>query len=171
MKDDNDIWSEKSAYITSAWGWTPETWGCIGFSSEGRRDTYLKETTNPFVMVLFVTERAPTDQPELRGKVAGFFEISHEIGLREEFTDRKHDDLKPGSWRYALRATRAFSFPPASRIGIRDLIPAYPSLAQSIAAHGKALCSRQIARLRSLSFEQKPVYGQDHQRQVPGSGR
>lgn len=69
-----DIWpseqSKKSAYITACWGWTPETWGGINFGSEGRRDTYLKTTTDPFIMVIFVTETAPTDQPELCGKCA-----------------------------------------------------------------------------------------------------
>lgn len=156
---EDDIWpSEQSAYITAAWGWTPETWGCIGFTREGRRDTYLKTTPDPFIMVIFVTETAPTDQPELRGKVAGFFEISHEIGRREEFTDPLHHQLEPGRWRYALRATRAFCFPSASRIGVRDLIPEYPRVAQSIGALGKALSSSQIAKLRSLPFKPAPVY-------------
>ena len=160
----DDIWpSEQSAYITSAWGFTPKTWGCIGFGLEGRRDTYLKTTTDPFIMVIFVTETAPTDQPELRGKVAGFYEISHEAGCRKKFTHPRHHHLEPGKWRYALRATRAFCFPSESQIGIRDLIPEYPRMAQSIAVQGKALSSSQIARCRSLPFKQTPVYGQDHQ--------
>lgn len=113
MKD--DVWpSEQSAYITAFRGFTPETRGCIGFTKEGRRDTYLQTTTELFIMVIFVTETAPTDQPALRGKVAGFYEISHETGYRAEFTDPRHHRLEPGRWRYAPRALSVFRRRPGS---------------------------------------------------------
>lgn len=157
---ENDIWpTDRSAYITSFWGWRPETWGCIGFGRKGRRNTYLRITTDPFIMVVFVTETAPTDQPALRGKVVGFYEISHEVGTREEFTDPMHHDLEPGKWPYSLRAIRAFSFLPEFQIGIRDLIPEYNgSAGQNIAAHGRLLSGDQVTLLRSLPFEQVPVF-------------
>lgn len=155
------IWSDKtSAYITSFWGWRPETWGCVGFGAEGRRETFLRETTDPFIMVVFVTESSPTpDQKELRGKVVGFYEVSHETGAREEFTHSIHHDLEPGKWPYSLRATRAYSFLPEYQLDIRELIPDYGSSnAQSISAHGIELSPEQIATLRALPFEQVPVF-------------
>jgi hypothetical protein len=158
---ENAIWpTNRSVYITSFWGWRPETWACVGFATEGRRNTYLRETTDPFIMVVFITETAPTDEPELRGKVVGFYEISHEVGSREEFTDKSHHGLEPGKWPYSLRAIRAFSFLPEFQLDIRALIPDYGrSNATSIGAHGAKLTEDQIAKLRALPFEQKPVFG------------
>ena len=60
MTDDAaNFWTdETSVLFTSFWGWTPETWGTVGWSNnEGRthRDKLLNELSNPFITVCYVT--------------------------------------------------------------------------------------------------------------------
>jgi len=72
------------AYITSFWGFNPSEWGCVSFHDEARRDRYIREEIDSFVMAVYVTDDAAADSKSMRGKLAGFYELSLEPGLRDD---------------------------------------------------------------------------------------
>lgn len=81
----DDIWeSGRSIYITSFWGWSPESWGTVGFTAPGRRETILRTTTDPFIMIVYVTKGAPNCDPDILGKITGFYIVSHIEGHRNK---------------------------------------------------------------------------------------
>ena len=156
---DDDIWEGRSVYITSFWGWSPETWGAVGFTSPGRRPTILGATTDPFIMVVYVTKWTPIRDPDLQGKVTGFYLVSHIEGHRDEFTHPSHHALNPEKWRYSLKAIRAFSFLPEYRLGIDDFDPTMAPRARSVAANGEELDRGQVERLKEIPFAEVSIFG------------
>jgi hypothetical protein len=154
------------AYITSFWGFSPSTWGCVGFSKEGRRDTIIRETSDPFVMVIYVTDNAgPPEQGEVdyRGKLAGFYLVSHEKVDRREATDKKHHDLEPEKWKYSLKAIKAYEISPQDRPSIREFEPSIfgDKTYRSISTNGGLLSNSAFKMLKSYSFRETPVYGNE----------
>ena len=157
-----DIWDRGySIYLTSFWGWSPETWGKVGFTDEGRRRTVLRETDAPFIMVVYVTKTAPEAEDELKGKVAGFYLVSHQEGDRDEFTAPFQHSRRPDQWRFALKAEQAFTFLPAHRLDIDELDPTIATevRGQSVARYATELTSDQVEQLRKVPFVEVPVYG------------
>lgn len=157
-----DFWtSETSVFFTSFWGWTPETWGTVGWTGQrgkGRRKNLLAKLTDPFIAVIYVTGDQDNDA-ELRGRIAGFYLMSHEMGDRNRFTHPLHYKLEPKKWRHSLRAIRAFSYLPEYRISVSDLDPDLLDRARSIAAMGDMLTDpKQIELLRSTHWEEVDVY-------------
>ena len=108
MSDDaGSFWTdETSVFFTSFWGWTPENWGTIGFTGDRgltRRLKLLKQLTDPFVAVVYVTSNKDYIEPNLRGRIAGFYLMSHETGDRDDFTHPIHHGRSAESWRHSLR--------------------------------------------------------------------
>lgn len=154
-----EVWGGRSVLFKSFWGWSPETWGALGWSSEGRRDTICKTLTDPFILVCNVTLSAPdADEHEL-GKIVGFYLISHEKGDRDEFTHPVHHALEPTKWRYALRAVRAFTYVPEYRLHTRQFDSNLLERAQAVGTHGEIIeDARRLTLLRETPWEEVPVY-------------
>ena len=154
------------ARITSFWGWSPQTWGCVGFSQKGRRDTIVRETTDPFIMVIYVTDNAgEPEEGELdyRGQVAGFYVISHEETDRASATHKKHYATEPDKWNYSLKAIKAYEIIPEDRPSIRDFEPSIHQANKAIAVskHSAILTDAAFQRLKSYSYREVPVYDSD----------
>lgn len=156
------------ARITSFWGWTPESWGCVGFTEAGRRDTIISESTDPFIMVVYVTKNAgePRGDIDYRGYVAGFYELTHEMVDRDEYTDKQHHSTEPHKWRHSLRASRAFEIIPEDRPHITEFEPSiYKEYrAQAVATHSSVLSNNAFKKLKTYSYREVPVYRSDDYR-------
>jgi len=149
-------------WITSFWGWGPESWGCVGFTQKGRRDKIYKETSDPFIMVIYGTESSKTPK-EIRGKVAGFYVVTKNSGHRNEFTDKSHHDLEPQKWIYSLEAIRAFEIIDEYRPSIRDFDPSIHQGGRSLSVSKNAakLPPQSIEKLKSLPLREVEVFGQN----------
>jgi hypothetical protein len=154
-----DIWDNKSVYLTSFWGWSPETWGTVGFTSEARRNTIVREATDPFIAVIYVTKNAPNDEYDIWGKITGFYVVSHIEGHRNEFTAPHHHERNPEKWQYSLKALRAFNFLPEYRLDIDAFDPTIKTRAQAIAQWGEELPHDPVQRLKKIPYVEVPVYG------------
>lgn len=163
--DGNDPFQNNaSVWITSFWGFSPETWGCVGFTSEARPHSIIKETTDPFLMVIYVTETAPGHSP-LKGKVAGFYELSHEIGLKDDFisTEQMNAGLHPKEkWAHSFKAIRAWEIDDGFKPTIREF---HPNLVknkqqQTVSTWAKPLPTEQINRLKALPRKEVQVFNQ-----------
>jgi hypothetical protein len=158
-----DIWDRGySVLFTSFWGWSPETWGTVGWSGERgltRRSNLLADLTNPFITVCYVTSNKTYIDPALKGKIAGFYLVSHETGDRDEFTHPIHHSRDTGKWRHSLRALRAFSYLPEHRLHVTNLDPGILSRARSVSAMGEVLTDpAQIKILRDTPWMEVEVY-------------
>lgn len=158
-----DIWDRGySVLFTSFWGWSPETWGTVGWSGNrglARRSNLLAQLTDPFITVCYVTSNKTYTDPTLKGRIAGFYLVSHETGDRDQFTHPIHHEREVGKWRHSLRALRAFSYLPEHRLNVTDLDPGLPGRARSVSAMGEVLTDPdQIKLLRETPWVEVEVY-------------
>lgn len=159
----SDVWDRGySVFFTSFWGWSPETWGTIGWTGDrglSRRRNMLEELTDPFIAVCYVTSNKSEIDPELKGKIAGFYLVSHETGDRNEFTHPHHHHREIDKWRHSLRAVRAFSYLPEHRLDITDFDPGILARARSVAAMGEVITDpEQVKLLRDTPWTEVEVY-------------
>jgi hypothetical protein len=153
-------------WLTSFWGFSPETWGCIGFSSESRRQHFLTRTRPGVLVAIYVTKAK--GQEDERGRVVGFLEVSHRTGHLREFiagdawawTER--DPASRGKWEFALRVTRAWRIAPEERPNVDDAFPdSYSTTkAEFIGAQGVRVTAEEAASLLDLTVFEVPVHGQ-----------
>jgi len=160
-----EVWTDASSVLfTSFWGWTPETWGAVGWTGtrgRTRRDNLLSRLSDPFICVCYVTGNRPDIDPDLKGMIGGFYLVSHETGDRDKFTHPIHHDGEPGKWRHSLRAIRAFSYLPEYRRRAMDLFPdlSRPGKARSVAALGEIITDpARIDKLRSTPWIEVPAF-------------
>lgn len=158
-----DIWDRGySVLFTSFWGWSPDTWGTVGWSGDRgltRRSNLLAQLTDPFITVCYVTSNKSDNDPALKGKIAGFYLVSHETGDRVEFTHPIHHGRDVEKWRHSLRALRAFSYLPEHRLNVADLDPGLLARARSVSAMGEVLADPdQIRLLRETPWIEVEIY-------------
>ncbi|WP_289036644.1 hypothetical protein [uncultured Roseibium sp.] len=162
-KDAKSIWTDDTSVLfTSFWGWTPETWGTVGWSGDRgftRRANLLKELSDPFICVCYVTSNKTETDPDLKGMIGGFYLVSHETGDRDEFTHPIHHDREPEKWRHSLRALRAFSYLPEYRPKAMDIFPGLSRTARHVSAMGEIITDpAKVEELRSIPWVEVPVY-------------
>ncbi|KUO66910.1 MAG: hypothetical protein APF80_14245 [Alphaproteobacteria bacterium BRH_c36] len=159
----SDVWDRGySVLFTSFWGWSPETWGTVGWSGDRgltRRSNLLAQLTDPFITVCYVTSNKTYIDPALKGKIAGFYLVSHETGDRDEFTHPIHHGRDVEKWRHSLRALRAFGYLPEHRLKVTDLDPGLLARARSVSAMGEVITDpAQIKLLRDTPWMEVEVY-------------
>lgn len=173
---DDPFAGDPEVWITSFWGYTPEKWGCVGFTQAGRLRTLRRERTFPFLMVIYVTEGSPDAAPHDRGKVMGFYELSELTGDRDLFTAADHHSLSPKSWRHSFKALRAYEILPEYRPHIRDFDPTIREEGRELAVskNGAQLPSHSVEILKSLPRREVPVFGVQYNLDfdivIPGRG-
>lgn len=159
----HDIWDRGySVLLTSFWDWMPECWASIGWTGDrgrSRRNNLLQELTDPFIAVCYLTKDWPDTDPDQRGKIAGFFLVTHETGDRNDFVDPMFHDNDLGKWRHALKPSRAFTYLPESRLKIEDIVQLKRGLARSISSAGKILTDPEKLRdLRTTPWTEVEIY-------------
>ena len=156
------FWTDQtSVLLTSFWGFTPDTWGTVSFTNKARRDNLLRELSDPFITVIYVTSNKSYIDRNLKNKVAGFYLVSHEIGDRDELTHPIHHERQPKSWRHGLRALRAFTYIPEYRISIDEFDPSVKlgKRFRAVATYGELVTdTSKIDRLRKIPCEEVDVY-------------
>lgn len=161
LSDDRDIW------LTSFWGFEPANWGCIGFADEAKRSRYLRLSRSGALVAIYVTKgRGPE---EMRGRVVGVLEVSHQTGHAKEFisgdrwAEKEKDPESKGKWLFAVRATRAWRITPEDWRPVEELLPiAYASAhPEFIGSSGVQLSKAEAERLLQLDAYEVPVYGQE----------
>ena len=158
-----DFWADDTSVLfTSFWGWTPETWGTVGWSGERgktRRTNLLKGLTDPFITVCYVTSNKTYIDPKLKGMIAGFMLVTHQTGDRDEFTHPIHHGRDPDKWRLSLRAVRAFSYLPEYRLRAQDVFPNLARTARHVSAMGEIIADpATINLLRRTPWVEVSVY-------------
>ncbi|MGO4441017.1 hypothetical protein [Rhizobium sp. RAF56] len=155
----------RQAWLTSFWGFDPANWGCIGFADEARRTRYLNNSKPGTLVAIYVTKgRGPEN---MRGKVVGVLEMSHEIGHAREFisadrwAEKERDPYSRGKWLHAVKATRAWRVVPEDYVPVEELFPQLynSSHPEFIGASGVPIPADEAAKLFELDVYEVPVYG------------
>ena len=162
-EDAGDIWDRGyKVRFTSVFVWEPDKWAAIGWSGAGgktTRDKLLKEMKDPFIMVCYVvTKNNKRAKKETLGKVVGFYLVSHKKGHRNEFSHPECHESCPKQWTHALRALRAFSFLPESRIDANKFYPDLGGNAMEITSQSVPLDKKLIARIREIPWREDDIY-------------
>ena len=161
--DAGEVWTDTTSVLfTSFWGWNPETWGTVGWSDDRgftRRANMMKELSDPFICVCYVTSNRTETDPDLKGVIGGFYMISHEMGDRDHFTHPIHHYREPSRWRHSLKAVRAFSYLPEYRPRAMDVFPELSRTARHVSAMGEVITDpAKIDTLRGVPWVEVPVY-------------
>ncbi|MFG6598773.1 MULTISPECIES: hypothetical protein [unclassified Sulfitobacter] len=159
LPDGREVW------LTSFWGFDPSKWGCIGFADEGKRNRFISQSKPDSLVAVYVTKGKGPE--EMRGKVVGVLELSHEIGHAQNYIsgdrwrEKELDPNSKGKWLYAVKATRAWSIVPEDWIRVEDIFPrAYGSAhPEFIGASGVKIGADEAEMLLQLDVQEVHVYG------------
>lgn len=159
LPDGREVW------LTSFWGFDPSQWGCIGFADEAKRTRFLSQSKPGVLVAIYVTKgKGPED---MRGKVVGVLELSHEAGHAQNYIsgdrwrEKELDPASKGKWLHAVKATRAWSIVPEDWKRVEDIFPeAYGSAhAEFIGASGVKVSAEEAEKLLQLDVQEVHVYG------------
>lgn len=151
-------------WLTSFWGFDPSKWGCIGFADVGRRNRFIRQSKPGLLIAIYVTKnKGPKN---MRGKVVGILELSHEVGHAQDYISgdqwqrKELDPSSKGKWLYAVKATRAWSIIPEEWKNVDDLFPnAYGSAhSEFIGASGVKVDAEEAKSLLQLNVQEVYVY-------------
>jgi len=156
----------QSAWLTSFWGFDPVNWGCIGFADEWRRSRFLSQARDGTLVAIYVTKGKGPEN--MRGKVVGVLQVSHETGLANEFISgdawarKQADPEAKGKWMYAVRATRAWQVIEEEWQDVGEIFAeTYSSNnPEFIGAQGVKLTKTESEALARLNVYEVPIYGQ-----------
>lgn len=154
--------------LTAYWGFTPEDWPCLTFTDEGRLRTILAETDPGFLGVVYGNNTASVPR-EMRGKVIGIYQLSHQTGSTEAFlspTGLKRKlavEPKVGSWNHAFRALRAWQVAPDSAPLVADFANETYSTSKgmAISRYGAFLTKAEARKILDLELLPRPLFGAD----------
>lgn len=158
----------RDLWLTSFWGFDPASWGCIGFADEAKRNRYLRLSSPNALVAIYVTKGKGPEQ--MRGKVVGVLEVSHNAGHASQFiagdrwAEKEMDPASRGKWLYAVQATRAWRVVEEDWKPVEQLFPAaYGSAhAEYIGSSGVQVGTAEEELLLQLDVYEVPVYGQQN---------
>jgi len=152
-------------WLTSFYGFSPETWGFLGYTQEWMRKSFLSRSLPGALVVIYGT--GGSDRPEDRGVILGVQQQSHETGHAREFTHpavwdaKSKDPARADKWNFGVRAIRAWRFTQESRLRVEDFAPETyrPGRGQVIGAQGMLLAPSEARKLLDLDLYEVPVFG------------
>lgn len=151
-----------SAYIKAFHGFDPPSWGCVGWKLLTRLETISDETSSPFIMAIWVTTSAKKENAAMRGRVVGFYELSHETGPRASYMEPWQDEAhKKGKWEHSFRARRAWEILPDFQPKLKDFYPEVITgkRSQATGNWSESLPELQVEKLKKLPRREVQVFG------------
>lgn len=155
-----------NVWLTSFYGFSPETWGFLGFSTDGQRKHFVRETRPGALVVIYGHKTlAPENQ---RGMVIGVQQVSHRVNHAQvfmspsEWARKSVDPDRSAKWNLAVKATRAWRIAEESYLPIEELAPETYSTAraQAIGSQGMRLSGAEARRLLGLMLIETTVFGE-----------
>jgi hypothetical protein len=156
---------EPDVWLTSYYGFTPESWGLLGFTQEWMRRQFL-ENSRPGALVVIYGAGGAHDPGE-RGRILGIQQQSHIRGRKRNFVPAERwaveatDQGRRDKWDFALKASRAWRVTAESRPRVEEFAPETysPGAATLIGARGRKLKPAEARAILDLDLLEVPVYG------------
>jgi hypothetical protein len=154
--------------LKAYWGFDPENWPCLTLTDRGRVDTILAESRPGFLCAIYASI-VPQVPEEMRGKVIGLYQLSHDVGEAERFLTpsararKKEVQLEDESWKFAFRAIAAWKIPLETAPRVADFAQkTYNSDgARSIARFGAWLAPEEANKLLDIDLISVPLQASD----------
>ena len=153
-----------NVWLTSAYGFGPESWGYLGFTQERMRASFLRRSGPNTLVIVY---GASASRSEYKGKIFGLKQLSRRIGVASSFMsdaawkEKQENANRKDRWDYAIKIHRAWEVTPESRIPVQAFAPITytPGRAQAIGAWGKRLELSEALRILDLDLREVPVFG------------
>jgi|GEM_PF-7052711 len=157
----------EGAWMKGFWGWSPDSWGCVGYPSAGRRKTVLQNELNTRLMFIYVTKSARGQEhtPEhLINRIVGFYLLSEEVGHRNQFQEQFHHCREPDKWVHSIKALRAFEIKAPVLPLVKDVEESCNRVGWGTryAMNSDSLSSEAYEILKTFTYEEVPVFGSDN---------
>ena len=153
-------------FLKSFHGFTPETWGFLGYTDEFKRDRFVGMSKPGALVAICGTGKAPIKGEKFR--VLGMQQQSHVLGTKwdylapERYEEERNDPDRKDRWYYALKATRAWRIPQEQRPFVRDIFPITHKGGDNgtaIGSYGLRLEPDEARALLDLTLVEVPVFG------------
>jgi hypothetical protein len=155
-----------NVWLTSFYGFRPESWGFLGFTREADRRSFIADSKPGALIVIYGAGEAAKDE---LGKVIGIQQCSHRTGDAAQFMSpvelarKQADPDRKGRWNHAVKAVRAWRVSPESRMHVRDFAPGATANEawQHIGARGERLSPQDALNILKLDLQEIDVYGEN----------
>lgn len=153
-------------FIKSFHGFTPESWGFLGYTKPSSRDKFVRESKPGALVVICATAKAANPVERLR--VLGMQQQSHIPVSKWDYLDparhvtERSDPDRARRWAYALKAVRAWRITPEERPFVRDIFPATHANGNNgtqIGSYGVRLQPKEAFALLDLNMIEVQVFG------------
>lgn len=164
----SDLVSKEDCLVTRVWGFSPETWGAVGFPTQGISSKWL-ERGKAMRVVCFVSHRGAEHflDPD-QGRVLGIYELLPEgVNLVEDgvldplHLDERQNFRKDGGfrWPHGLKANRAWRFRPSPRT--RESMPNARAQGHDVSVDLRTISDRDYDLLSQDNYRlvEVPVFG------------
>ena len=156
-----------NVWLTSYYGWTPENWGCLGFSVGGQRQKFLNATQEGALIVIYGAKNKETPD-DMRGKVLGFYQTTRELGHSHKWISPmqvEHNKRmgRQDKWSEAVKCSRAWEIVEEDRPTIEDFAAETYKVNnhQHIGSQGVRLLPNEAKKLLGYEFIERDVYGEN----------
>lgn len=163
----DEVPENREVWLTSFWGFNPSLWGGVGFTKAHDRENFLREAPAGSLLAIYVTKhKGPV---EMRGKLVGFLEITHDKGSMKDFTSplewvqAERDAGVKGKWVYGVRASRAWEVVEEDWVDVDAFFPITYAQhnKQLIGSKGAPVAREERQKIYDLWVREVPVYGRD----------
>lgn len=153
-------------FLKSFHGFTPESWGFLGFTENFAREKFVRESKPGAILIVAGTSKAPNPRERLR--VLGMQQQSHIHGTKWEFLDpdrhdeERNDPNRVNGWVNGLKATRAWKIPEEHRPLVRDIFPETHNDGKNgtaIGAYGMQLTYAEAQRFLKIPIYETDIFG------------
>lgn len=156
--------SESDVWLTSFYGFAPRNWGFLGFTSEGMRKRFVRESRPGALVVVYAASKASPDE---RGRVIGIQQMGARLSDASEFmpkeawAEKQANPDRRDKWNNAVQAVRAWRVTPETRMRVEDFAPeSYsPGRSQFIGAWGVKITSDEARNILDLDLVEVEVFG------------
>jgi len=157
---------QREFWLTSFWGYSPETWGCIGFDDNAKRQQFINRTKPGALIAIYITKnKGPV---HMRGFLVGIYEVSHQRGHVRDFISgdqwarKQADPETKGKWEYSLKVTRAWHVVEEDWVQIEEILRVTYSAYDprfEIGPKGVPINADEIENILDLTVFEVPVFG------------
>lgn len=154
--------------LTAYWGFTPEDWPCLTFTDASRLQTVLAESSPGFLSVIYANNTSEVPA-EIRGRVIGIYQLSHQIGETEQFLSpaaierKRRVQRNPNAWNHAFRALRAWQVAPDAAPLVSEFadVSYSPNRGMTISRRGTWLEPSEARKILDLDLISRPLFGSE----------
>jgi hypothetical protein len=136
---------------------SPDTWGCDGFTEESWRNEFIRDSRPGALMVCYVEENGVH-------RIAGIVQLSHRTGEKWQFISSEDAawarENHPDEWNYAVKVIRAWKVADDAMITVEQFAPDTFTTTNKdrISLRGMKLTRQEALKVLDLPLQEVAVW-------------